>query len=324
MAVGTQYLAEQPKLRTTSLILVAIAVAALLAAPFYVYPILLMSMLCFALFACAFNLLIGYVGLLSFGHAAFFGGAAYVTAHAVKEWGWEPLSGILLGAAGAAFLGLIIGFLAIRRQGIYFAMITLALSQMFAFICQQAPFTHGEDGIQGVPRGHLLGFVDLNQPLAMYYFTLAVFLFGVFAIWRIVNSPFGNILKAIRENERRAVSLGYRVARYKLGAFVMSAALAGMAGGTKAIVFQFATLTDVQWQMSGEVILMSLLGGVGTFFGPVFGAAFVVGLQDLLADKVGDLVTVIIGAIFVVCVLAFRKGVVGELLAWRDRRAARR
>jgi branched-chain amino acid transport system permease protein len=298
----------------------AIALAGLLIAPFFFYPVLLMSVLCFALFACAFNLLIGYVGLLSFGHAAFFGGAAYVTAHAVKVWGWEPLSGILLGAAGAAVMGLVIGFLAIRRQGIYFAMITLALSQMFAFICLQVPFTHGEDGIQGVPRGHLLGLIDLNQPLAMYYVTLAIFLFGFFAIWRIVNSPFGNILKAIRENERRAVSLGYRVDRYKLGAFVMSAALAGLAGGTKAIVFQFATLTDVQWQMSGEVILMTLLGGIGTMIGPVVGAGLVIILQNYLAASDFP-VTVLIGIIFVICVLLFRRGIVGEILEFARRRA---
>ncbi|MCG7391957.1 branched-chain amino acid ABC transporter permease [Microvirga sp. ACRRW] len=319
MAVGTQYLAEQPKLRTTSLVLGAVALAGLLAAPFFLYPEFLMSILCFALFACAFNLLIGYVGLLSFGHAAFFGGAAYYTAHAVKVWGWEPLTGILFGAAGAAAMGLIIGFIAIRRQGIYFAMITLALSQMFAFICLQVPFTHGEDGIQGVPRGHLLGIVDLSQPLAMYYVTLAIFLFGVFAIWRIVNSPFGNILKAIRENERRAVSLGYRVDRYKLGAFVMSAALAGLAGGTKAIVFQFATLTDVQWQMSGEVILMTLLGGIGTMIGPMVGAGLVIALQNYLASSQFP-VTVLIGIIFVICVLLFRRGIVGEILELMKRK----
>jgi branched-chain amino acid transport system permease protein len=319
MAVGTQYLAEQPRLRTSSLVLGAIALAALLAAPFFVYPVLLMSVLCFALFACAFNLLIGYVGLLSFGHAAFFGGAAYVTAHAAKVWNLEPLLSILLGVAGAAVLGLVIGFLAIRRQGIYFSMITLALSQMFAFICLQVPFTHGEDGIQGVPRGNLLGFIDLNQPLAMYYVTLAIFLFGFFAIWRIVNSPFGNILKAIRENERRAVSLGYRVDRYKLGAFVMSAALAGLAGGTKAIVFQFATLTDVQWQMSGEVILMTLLGGIGTLIGPVVGSGLVIALQNYLAASDFP-VTVIIGIIFVICVLLFRRGIVGEILELMKRR----
>ncbi len=313
MTVETQYLSAQPKLRATTTVFGAIAIAALLAAPFVVYPIFLMSVLCFALFACAFNLLIGYVGLLSFGHATFFGGAAYFTAHAVKVWGWEPLSGILLGAAGAAALGLVVGFLAIRRQGIYFSMITLALGQMFAFICLQVPFTHGEDGIQGVPRGHLLGILDLNEPLAMYYVTLAIFLFGFFAIWRIVNSPFGNILKAIRENERRAVSLGYRVDRYKLGAFVMSAALAGLAGGTKAIVFQFATLTDVQWQMSGEVILMTLLGGIGTLVGPAIGAGLVLALQNYLAASDFP-VTVLIGIIFVVCVLLFRRGIAGEVM----------
>ncbi|MDF2969750.1 MAG: transporter permease [Microvirga sp.] len=319
MAVGTQYIAEQPKLRTSSMVLGVIAIAALLAAPFFFYPVLLMSILCFALFACAFNLLIGYVGLLSFGHAAFFGGAAYFTAHAAKVWGWEPLAAILLGVAGAAVMGLVMGFLAIRRQGIYFAMITLALSQMFAFICLQVPFTHGEDGIQGVPRGYLLGILDLNEPLAMYYVTLAIFLFGFFTIWRIVNSPFGNILKAIRENERRAVSLGYRVDRYKLGAFVMSAALAGLAGGTKAIVFQFATLTDVNWQMSGEVILMTLLGGIGTLIGPVVGASLVIALQKYFAAW-NFPVTVLIGIIFVICVLLFRRGIVGEILEFIRRR----
>lgn len=320
MAVGTEYLAEQPKLRTSAIVLGAVAIAALLAAPFFFYPVLLMSILCFALFACAFNLLIGYVGLLSFGHAAFFGGAAYFTAHAAKVWGWEPLAAILLGVVGAAAMGLVMGFLAIRRQGIYFAMITLALSQMFAFICLQVPFTHGEDGIQGVPRGHLLGILDLNQPLTMYYVTLAIFLFGFFAIWRIVHSPFGNILKAIRENERRAISLGYRVDRYKLGAFVMSAALAGLAGGTKAIVFQFATLTDVAWQMSGEVILMTLLGGIGTLIGPVVGAGLVIALQKYLAASDFP-VTVLIGIIFVICVLLFRRGIVGEILEFTKRRS---
>jgi branched-chain amino acid transport system permease protein len=318
MAAGTHYLAEQPRLRTSSLALGAVAIAFLLAAPFFFYPVLLMSVLCFALFACAFNLLIGYVGLLSFGHAAFFGGAAYVTAHAAKVWGLEPLISIALGVAAAAVMGSIIGFVAIRRQGIYFAMITLALSQMFAFICLQVPFTHGEDGIQGVPRGHLLGFIDLNEPLTMYYVTLAIFLFGFFAIWRIVNSPFGNILKAIRENEKRAVSLGYRVDRYKLGAFVMSAALAGLAGGTKAIIFQFATLTDVQWQMSGEVILMTLLGGIGTLVGPAVGAGLVVTLQHYLAASDFP-VTVLTGIIFVICVLVFRRGIVGEAVAFLNR-----
>jgi branched-chain amino acid transport system permease protein len=319
MAVGTQYLADQPKLRASSLVLGVIALAGLLAAPFFLYPVLLMKVLCFALFACAFNLLIGYVGLLSFGHAAFFGGAAYFTGHAVKVWGWDPLAGILLGVAGAALMGLLIGFIAIRRQGIYFAMITLALSQMFAFICLQVPFTHGEDGIQGVPRGYLLGLIDLNQPLTMYYFTLAIFLFGFFTIWRIVHSPFGNILKAIRENERRAISLGYRVDRYKLGAFVMSAALAGLAGATKVLVFQFATLTDVQWQMSGEVILMTLLGGIGTLIGPVVGAGLVIALQNYFAAWDFP-VTVLIGIIFVICVLLFRRGIVGEILELLKRR----
>ena len=237
------------------------------------------------MFACAFNLLLGYTGLLSFGHAAFFGGAAYFTAHAAKVWGWPPEAAILIGVLGAALLGLVIGFFAIRRQGIYFAMITLALSQMFFFFCVQATFTGGEDGIQGVPRGMLFGVIDLNQPLAMYFFVLAVFLLGVFAIWRIVNSPFGMILRSIRENERRAISLGYSVANYKLAAFVMSAALAGLAGSVKALVFQFATLTDVAWQMSGEVILMTLFGGIGTMVGPAVGAGLVVSLQNTLATS---------------------------------------
>lgn len=321
MAVETHYLPVQPKARLSTMVLGAVAIAALLAAPFVVYPVFMMSVLCFALFACAFNLLIGYVGLLSFGHATFFGGAAYFTAHAVKVWGFEPLAGILTGALGAALLGLVVGFLAIRRQGIYFSMITLALGQMFAFICLQVPFTHGEDGIQGVPRGHLLGLIDLNQPLAMYYLTLAIFLFGFFAVWRIVHSPFGNVLQAIRENERRAISLGYRVDRYKLGAFIMSAALAGLAGGTKAMVFQFATLTDVQWQMSGEVILMTLLGGIGTLIGPVVGAGLVIALQNYLAAYDFP-VTVLIGVIFVICVLIFRRGIAGEAIEWIRRKSS--
>ncbi|WP_315925813.1 branched-chain amino acid ABC transporter permease [Mesorhizobium sp. SP-1A] len=295
--------------------LIAIGVLALLVAPFFVYPILLMKMLCFALFACAFNLLLGYTGLLSFGHATFFGGAAYFCAHAVKVWGWPPEAGILLGVVGAAALGLVMGFFAIRRQGIYFAMITLALAQMFFFFCVQAPFTQGEDGIQGVPRGILLGFLDLSRPLNIYYFVLVVFLAGVFAIWRIVNSPFGMILRSIRENENRAISLGYSVAGYKLAAFVMSAALAGLAGALKAVVFQFATLTDVTWQMSGEVILMTLLGGIGTMVGPIVGAGLVVGLQNTLATS-GFPVTIATGVIFMVCVLVFRKGIVGEIQAW--------
>lgn len=305
--------AGQRDLSTVGLLVALIALAGLIAAPFFVYPVFLMSVLCFALFATAFNLLLGYVGLLSFGHAAFFGGAAYFTAHAAKVWGWEPLSAILLGAVGAGLIGLVVGFLAIRRQGIYFAMVTLALSQMIFFIFLQAPFTHGEDGIQGVPRGDLLGLIDLNDPLNIYYFVLVIFLFGFFAVWRIVNSPFGHILKAIRENENRAISLGYRVDRYKLGAFVMSAAIAGLAGSTKAIVFQIATLTDVAWQMSGEVVLMTLLGGMGTIFGPTIGAALVVTMQNYFATSDFP-VTVIIGIIFVLCVLLFRRGIVGEAI----------
>ncbi len=296
--------------------LIAIAVLALLAAPAFVYPIFLMKLLCFALFACAFNLLLGYTGLLSFGHAAFFGGAAYFTAYAVKEWGVTPELGLIVGMAGAALLGLVIGFFAIRRQGIYFAMITLALSQMFYFFCLQAPFTHGEDGLQGVPRGFLFGLLDLNNQLNMYYTVFAVFVLAVFVIWRFVNSPFGMILKSIRENEQRAISLGYNVQLYKLGAFVMSAMLAGLAGGLKALVFQFATLTDVTWQMSGEVILMTLLGGIGTMTGPIFGAGLVVTLQNYLATS--DVpVTIITGVVFMACVLVFRRGLVGEFYASR-------
>ncbi|MCJ7993786.1 branched-chain amino acid ABC transporter permease [Rhizobium cremeum] len=301
-------------------ILLGIGLILLIAAPFFLYPVFLMKILCFALFACAFNLLLGYTGLLSFGHATFFGGAAYFTAHAVKEWGFSPELGILAGVLGAAVLGLIMGFFAIRRQGIYFAMITLALSQMFFFFCLQAEFTHGEDGIQSVPRGHLFGFIDLSQPLNMYYLVLAIFVIGLFVIWRFINSPFGMILKSIRENEARAVSLGYSVARYKLGAFVMSAALAGLAGAVKALVFQFATLTDVTWQMSGEVILMTLLGGIGTLIGPVVGAGLVVTLGNYLATT-GFPVTIITGIVFMVCVLLFRRGIVGEFYAsWIGRK----
>ncbi|EJT06378.1 branched-chain amino acid ABC transporter permease [Rhizobium sp. CCGE 510] len=294
----------------------AVGLLLLVLAPFFFYPIFLMKLLCFALFACAFNLLLGYTGLLSFGHATFFGGAAYFTAYTVKEWGLPPELGILIGVAGAAFLGLVMGFFAIRRQGIYFAMITLALSQMFFFFCLQAKFTEGEDGIQSVPRGHLFGFIDLNSSTNMYYFVLAVFIIGVLIIWRFINSPFGMILKSIRENENRAVSLGYSVARYKLGAFVMSAALAGLAGAVKSIVFQFATLTDVAWQMSGEVILMTLLGGISTLIGPLFGAGLVVALENYLATSEFP-VTIITGIVFMVCVLIFRRGIIGEFYASR-------
>jgi branched-chain amino acid transport system permease protein len=290
----------------------ALMVGAFVVAPFVVYPVFLMKALCFALFACAFNLLIGYGGLLSFGHAAYLGSAGYVTAHAAKVWGWPPELAILAGVAGAAALGLVIGALAIRRQGIYFAMITLALAQMLYFFCLQAPFTGGEDGIQSVPRGLLFGLVDLRNTLTMYFTVLAIFLAGFLLIYRTIHSPFGQVLKAIRENEPRALSLGYGADQYKLIAFILSAALSGLAGGTKAIVFQLASLTDVHWTMSGEVVLMTLLGGLGTVFGPVAGAVIVIGLETYLA-QLGAWVTVVQGAIFVLCVLAFRRGVVGEL-----------
>ncbi|WP_134681079.1 branched-chain amino acid ABC transporter permease [Paracoccus ravus] len=312
--IAGEHVAIHPKAGQIQLALVAVALVLAVLAPQFLYPIFLMKLLAFGLFASAFNLLLGYTGLLSFGHAAFFGGAAYFTAHAVKVWGWSPEAGLLLGVLGAAALGLVMGAIAIRRQGIYFAMITLALSQMFFFFCLQARFTHGEDGIQSVPRGHLFGLIDLNDSMNMYYFVLAVFAFGLIVIWRFVNSPFGMILKSIRENEQRAVSLGYSVARYKLAAFVMSAALAGLAGGLKALIFQFATLTDVAWQMSGEVILMTLLGGIGTLAGPIFGAGLVVTLQNYLATSDFP-VTIITGVVFMVCVLLFRRGLVGEFFA---------
>jgi len=284
----------------------------LVAAPFLVYPVFLMKGLCFALFACAFNLLIGYGGLLSFGHAMFFGTACYVGAHAAKVWGLSPELAILAGTAAAALLGLASGLLAIRRQGIYFAMITLALSQMVYFFYLQAPFTGGEDGIQAVPRGRLLGVIDLSNVYTMYFLVLAVFLAGFLLIYRVIHSPFGQVLKAIRENEPRAVSLGYRADQYKLLAFVLSAALAGLAGSTKALVFQLASLTDAHWTMSGEVVLMTLLGGMGTVFGPVVGAFVLVTMENYLAE-IGQWVTITQGVIFVVCVLAFRRGIVGEL-----------
>jgi branched-chain amino acid transport system permease protein len=300
--------------RTTAhLPLVFLAMAALLAvAPFALYPVFLMQVLCFALFACAFNLLLGFAGLLSFGHAAYFGMASYVAAHTAKVWGLTPELAILAGTAVAAAQGAVFGWLAIRRHGIYFAMITLALAQMVYFFALQAEFTGGEDGIQAVPRGALFGTLDLASDLTLYYVVLAVFLLGFLATQRIVHSPFGQVLKAIRENEPRAVSLGYSVERYKLLAFILSAALAGLAGGTKAIVFRLASLTDVHWAMSGEVVLMTLVGGVGTVFGPVVGAAVMVTMQNYLAT-LGAWVTIVQGVIFVVCVLVFRRGVVGEL-----------
>ncbi|MBL8673117.1 MAG: branched-chain amino acid ABC transporter permease [Alphaproteobacteria bacterium] len=291
-----------------------------IAAPAAVYPVFLMKVLCFALFACAFNLLVGYVGLLSFGHAMFFGGAAYISGHVVKVWGWPTELGILAGTACAALLGLVTGAIAIRRQGIYFAMVTLALAQMVFFFCLQANFTGGEDGIQAIPRRPLLGLLDIKNDLTFYYVVLAVFCAGFLVIYRTIHSPFGQVLKAIRENEPRAVSLGYRVDQYKLLAFVLSAALAGTAGATKAIVFQLASLTDVQWQMSGEVVLMTLVGGMGTVFGPIVGAGVIITMQNYLAGF-GEWVLVIQGLIFVVVVLAFRRGVVGELMAWWRRRA---
>src|SRR5262245_27643802 len=290
----------------------AAMVAFFVLAPFAVYPVFLMKALCFALFACAFNLLIGYVGLLSFGHAVFLGTAGYVSAHAAKVWGAPPEVAILAGTAAAALLGIVSGALAIRRQGIYFAMITLALAQMIYFFCLQAPFTHGEDGIQAVPRGTLLGLLDLRSTTTLYFVVLAIFLGGFLLIYRTIHSPFGQVLKAIRENEARAISLGYKPDQYKLIAFVLSALLSGLAGGTKAIVFQLASLTDVHWTMSGEVVLMTLLGGLGTVFGPVVGAFVVIALENYLA-QLGAWVSITQGAIFVVCVLTFRRGIVGEL-----------
>jgi len=281
-------------------------------APLFVYPIYLMKAMCFALFACAFNLLIGFAGLLSFGHAMFLGVAGYAAGHAAKVWGFTPELAVIFGAACAAVLGLASGLLAIRRQGIYFAMITLAISQMVYFLLLQAPFTGGENGLQAIPRGRLFGVVDLENMTAMYLFVFAIFLLGFFLVWRTVHSPFGQILKAIRENEPRAVSLGYQVERYKLLAFVLSAALAGVAGTTKALVFQLAALPDAHWSMSGEVVLMTLLGGLGTLLGPVAGATVSVAMHNWLAH-LDTWVMVIQGVIFVVCVLAFRRGLIGEL-----------
>ena len=298
---------------------IILLVALALLAPLAVYPVFLMKALCFALFACAFNLLIGYVGLLSFGHAMFFGGAAYITGHMVKVWGVPVEIGILCGMAVAAVMGLIVGAIAIRRQGIYFAMVTLALAQMVFFFALQAKFTGGEDGIQAIPRRPIFGFIDISNDFVFYYVVLAIFTAAFLLIYRTVYSPFGQVLKAIRENEARAISLGYKVDQYKLLAFVLSAALAGLAGSTKAIVLQLASLTDVQWQMSGEVVLMTLVGGIGTIFGPMVGAFVIITMQNYLA-QIGEWVLVVQGAIFVVIVLAFRRGIVGELLAWQKAR----
>ncbi len=293
--------------------------AAALVAPFVFYPIFLMKAVCFALFAAAFNLLVGFAGLLSFGHAAFFGSASYVTAYAAKTWGFSPLPAILAGTAVAGIMGVVFGWLAIRRKGIYFAMVTLALSQMVYFYALESKYTGGEDGIQAVPLRDVFGVLDLNQPLTMYYFVLAICLLGFGIIYRAIHSPFGEVLRAIRDNEPRAISLGYRTDRYKLLAFTLSATLAGLAGATKALVFQLASLTDVTWQMSGDVVLMTLIGGLGTIWGPVVGAFISITMENYLAE-LGSWVTVIQGTIFVVCVLVFRRGVVGEIVHFVTRR----
>jgi branched-chain amino acid transport system permease protein len=313
--------------------LIAFAIA--LAAPFVAYPVFLMKVLCFALFACAFNLLIGFTGLLSFGHAAFFGSAGYVTGYAIRNWGLPFEVGVILGMAAGAAIGLVIGLLAIRRQGIYFSMITLALAQMLYFVCLQAPFTGGEDGLQGIPRGKFLGVLNLENDMTMYYVVLAICIAGFAVIVRAVHSPFGQVLKAVKENEPRAISLGYDVDRYKLLAFVLSATLAALAGATKSVVLGFETLTDVHWSMSGLVILMTLVGGLGTLAGPIVGALIIVSLENKLGDlgswlaqltnidwfnSIGESVTIVTGFIFIVCVLAFRRGIVGEISAMFDRK----
>jgi len=321
MATAAALAAMPPRDTHRRMLIATVIMAALFAvAPFVgIYPVFLMKALCFALFACAFNLLLGYGGLLSFGHAMFLGTAGYVSAYAAKGWGLPPELAILLGTAAAALLGVVVGALAIRRQGIYFAMITLAIAQMMYFFYLQTPFTHGEDGIQAVPRGKLFGVIDLTDTLTIYYVVLAIFLIAFVFIYRVIHSPFGQVLKAIRENEPRAISLGYDADRYKLLAFVLSATLAGLAGAVKAIVFQLASLTDVHWSMSGEVVLMVLLGGMGTIFGPVVGAFVIIALENYLSPY-GQWVTIITGVIFVICVLAFRRGIVGEVSAWWERR----
>ena len=295
----------------TAVMVVLLAIAPLIG----FYPVFVMKAMCFALFACAFNLLLGFGGLLSFGHAMFLGTAGYVSAYAAKSWGMTPELAILFGTLASALLGIVVGALAIRRQGIYFAMITLAMAQMMYFFYLQTPFTHGEDGIQSVPRGRMFGVLDLSQPLVVYYAVLVIFVAAFLFIHRVIHSPFGHVLKAIKENEPRAISLGYDADRYKLIAFILSATLAGLAGATKAIVFQLAALNDVHWTTSGEVVLMTLLGGMGTVFGPVIGAFIIVALENYLAPF-GQWVTIITGVIFVICVLAFRRGIVGELGAW--------
>lgn len=318
----------------------ALLLLGLVVAPFLgAYPIFMMKLMCFALFASAFNLLLGFTGLLSFGHAAFLGGAAYVTGHAIKVWGLTPEVGLLLGTSGGALLGLLFGWLAIRRQGIYFSMITLALAQMLFFVCLQAPFTGGEDGLQGVPRGKLFGVLDLRNDLAMYYVALVIVVAAFLLIVRTIHSPFGQVLKGIKENEPRAISLGYDVQHFKLLAFVISAAIAGLAGSLKTVVLGFATLSDVHWTASGQVILMTLVGGLGTLSGPLIGSAVVVLLENKIGEfgnllaaltsvewfkTLGESVTMVTGLIFVICVLSFRRGIMGEIIAWLDRRRASR
>jgi branched-chain amino acid transport system permease protein len=309
LAIGAPVRAEDIRHQRVAF---ALMVAVLAIAPFVVYPVFPMKVMCFALFACAFNLLLGYGGLMSFGHAMFFGTAGYVCAHAAKVWGLQPEFALLLGIGAAVLLGAVVGMIAIRRQGIYFAMITLALSQMVYFFYLQAPFTYGEDGIQNVPRGRLFGLIDLSNIMTMYFAVLAIFVAGFLVIYRVIHSPFGQVLKTIRENEMRATSLGYDINRYKLLAFLLSAALAGLAGSTKALVFGLASLTDVHWTMSGEVVLITLLGGLGTIFGPVVGALIIVAMENYFA-QLGAWVTVAQGGIFIICVLAFRRGVIGEI-----------
>jgi branched-chain amino acid transport system permease protein len=311
-------------MRVTLFIYLALGVLALAAPLVGLYPVFMMKLLCFAMFACAFNLLLGFTKMLSFGHAAYFGSAGYVTSWLVANQSWGTVEAIGAGVLAATMLGLLIGAIAIRRQGIYFTMITLALGQLVYFVCLQAPFTGGENGLQGVPRGSLLGLISLSSDTVMYYFVLAVFVLVYLFIWRVVHSPFGQVLKAIRENEPRAISLGYKVGRYKLVAFVLSAAVSGLAGTLNALNLGFATLSDVSQSASGEVILMTLLGGTGTFLGPVLGAGLVISLQQYLSERVGSWVSVIIGAIFVVCVMSFRRGFVGEIQAFTSRREARR
>ena len=317
---------QGPKLRISKFQVVGYGLLLILGlvAPFIGYPVFLMQALCFALFACAFNLLLGYAGLLSFGHAAFFSTAAYVTGYLIKVRGFTPGFGIVAGTLVATLLGIAIGALVIRRQGIYFAMITLALAQLVYFLFLEAPFTGGEDGLQGIPRGRLLWVLNLENDRTLYYVVFAIFVFGFLLIRRTIHSPFGQVLKAVRENEPRALSLGYDVNKYKLVAFSLSAALAGLAGATKALVFTSVTLTDADWRISGEVVLMTLLGGMGTVFGPLVGAFSIVTLQNQLADKVGSFVTVIIGVIFILCVLLFRRGIVGEVIALYQRVVGKR